>query len=66
MGSRQLMQVANIETKLSNEMYMIEGLVYNKHTGTLVGFVGLGDINNHLPALKKQSKVRINLTRNVI
>ena len=29
-------------------MYIREDLVYNKHTGKLVGFVNLGDLNNHL------------------
>ena len=29
-------------------MHIKEDLVYNKHTGELVGFVNLGDINTHL------------------
>ena len=33
---------------LIDEMYVKEGLVYNKTTGTLVGFIDLGDINNLL------------------
>ena len=33
---------------LLDEMHIKEGLVYNKHTGELVGFVDIGDINNHL------------------
>lgn len=33
---------------LIDEMYVKEGLVYNKTTGALVGFLDLGDVNNHL------------------
>lgn len=33
---------------LLDEMYIREDLVYNKHTGALVGFVNLSDISNHL------------------
>ena len=33
---------------LMDEMYIKEELVYDKHTGALVGFVNLGDINSHL------------------
>ena len=31
-----------------DEMYIKEDLVYNKHTGELVGFANLGDTNAHL------------------
>ena len=31
-----------------DEMTIKEDLVYNKHAGTLVGFVNLEDVNNHL------------------
>ena len=31
-----------------DEVYIKEDLVYDKHSGSLVGFVNLGDINNHL------------------
>ena len=33
---------------LLDEMHLKEGLVYDKHTGRMVGFVDMGDINNHL------------------
>ena len=33
---------------LIDEMYVKEGLVYSKTTGALIGFIDLGDINNHL------------------
>ena len=33
---------------LIDEMTIKEDLVYDKHAGTLVGFVNLGDVNNHL------------------
>ena len=29
-------------------MYIREDLVYNKHTGKMIGFTDLGNINNHL------------------
>lgn len=29
-------------------MYIREGLVYSKHNGKLVGFVNLGEVNDHL------------------
>ena len=41
---------------LMDEMYVREGLVYNKHTGELVGFVDLGDVNNHLLAFEREVK----------
>ena len=31
-----------------DEMHVRENLVYNKHSGSLVGFANLGDVNNHL------------------
>ena len=33
---------------LIDEMYIREDLVYNKHTGKMIGFTDLGNINNHL------------------
>ena len=33
---------------LVDEMYIKENIVYNKHTGRIVGFTDLGDVNNHL------------------
>ena len=33
---------------LIDEMHIKEELVYNKHNGRLIGFVDLGNINNHL------------------
>lgn len=33
---------------LLDEMHVREELLYNKHSGKLVGFVNLGEINNHL------------------
>lgn len=33
---------------LLDELHIREDMVYNKHDGSLVGFVDLGDINNHL------------------
>ena len=31
-----------------DEMYIKEGVAYNKHTGRVIGLVDIGDINNHL------------------
>ena len=31
-----------------DEVHIKEDLVYDKHEGTLIGFVNLGDTNNHL------------------
>jgi hypothetical protein len=31
-----------------DEMYIREGVVYDKHTGQITGFTDIGDINNHL------------------
>ena len=32
---------------LLDKMYITENLVYNKHTGTLIGFTDLGEVNEH-------------------
>ena len=51
---RQLRDLAHKNSHLSkyvmiivDEMYVKEGLVFNKSTGSVIGFVDLGDINNH-------------------
>ena len=53
----QLMQAARLLTSpdhhkliivLIDEMHIKEELVYNKHNGWLIGFIDLGNINNHL------------------
>ena len=38
---------------LIDEMYIREDLVYNKHSGRLIGFTDLGSINNHLSAFER-------------
>ncbi len=38
---------------LLDEMYIKESLVYDKHSGSMIGFVDLGEINNHLMAYEK-------------
>ena len=59
---RQLMEAANLRSCpafhslviiLLDEMHIKEDLVYDKHTGKMIGFVDLGDINNHLTAFEK-------------
>ena len=37
---------------LLDEMHIREDLVYDKHTGKMIGFTNLGDINNHLLAFE--------------
>lgn len=58
-GDQQMMTAAKIGEEstsewqkcvvmVMDEMYIKEDLVYNKHTGELVGFANLGDTNEHL------------------
>ena len=39
---------------VGDEMYIKEGLVYDKSTGKLVGYCDIGNINYHLLLLKKE------------
>uniref|UniRef100_A0A1X7VEP6 Transposable element P transposase-like RNase H domain-containing protein n=1 Tax=Amphimedon queenslandica TaxID=400682 RepID=A0A1X7VEP6_AMPQE len=39
---------------IGDEMYIKEGLVYDKSTGKLVGYCDIGNINNHLLLLEKE------------
>ena len=57
-----LMKAAEVDTcpernkcviLLLDEMYIREDLVYDKHSGELIGFTNLGDINHHLDAFKQ-------------
>ena len=54
---RELYRAANLDQwkerekyiiPLLDEMLMKEDLVYDKHSGQFIGFVNLGEINNHL------------------
>ena len=38
---------------LLDEMHIREDLVYDKHSGAMVGFTNLGDINSHLLAFEQ-------------
>ena len=38
---------------LLDEMHICEDLVYEKHTGKIIGYTNLGDINNHLLAFER-------------
>lgn len=38
---------------LMNEMHIKEGLVYDKHTGSITGFIDLGSVNNQLLSFEK-------------
>ena len=42
-----------IVVMLIDEMYIKENLVFNKHSGALIGFVDLCEINNHLIVLER-------------
>ena len=39
---------------LLDEMHFREDLIYEKHSGTLIGFSNLGEINTHLLAFEKE------------
>lgn len=41
---------------LIDEMKVKEGLVYNKHTGEIVGFTSLGDVNDDLLRLEQEGE----------
>ena len=51
---------------LIDEMHIREGLVYNKHTGRMVGFVNLGDVNNHLLAFERSMDGKNSAADNVL
>ncbi len=38
---------------LLDEMHIREDLVFDKHSGAMIGFIDLGDINNHLVQFEK-------------
>ena len=68
---KQLKQAANIGKcpkwhlliiLLLDEVYIKENLVYNKHSGKLIGYVDLGNVNNHLLAFER--KVRLISVKN--
>ena len=52
---------------LLDEMYIKESIVYNKNTGEMIGFVDLGEINNHLMAFEHSLEEAddISLSQNV-
>jgi hypothetical protein len=61
----QLMQIAKISScpekekyvgLLMDEMHIKANLVYNKHSGNLIGFINLGDVNNHLLEFERSLK----------
>ena len=56
-ADKQLMSIADVAQVqdwqkyvivLMDEMHICEDLVYDQHTGALLGFTNLGDINSHL------------------
>ena len=59
---KQFMEIADISSLseyqkcviiILDEMHIKEGLVYDKHSGALVGFTDLGNINNLLTDLER-------------
>ena len=44
-----------------DEMHIREGLVYDKHSGALVGFTDVGDVNNLLANFDHCLKNRMSL-----
>ncbi len=63
---RQLFQAARLSTceewqklviLLLDEMYVREDLVYDKHTGQMIGFCNLGSVNNHLLSFERSIDV---------
>ena len=42
-----------------DEMYICESIVYDKHTGQILGFTDMGDVTNHL-----QRYIKIIYTKN--
>ena len=63
-ADKQLMSIADVAQVedwqkyiivLTDEMHICEDLVYDKHTGALLGFTNLGDINTHLNRFEQSS-----------
>ncbi len=61
-GDRQLLEAAHIATCAEyeknvvvtiDEMHIKEDLVFDKHTGALIGFANLGDLNQHFQQLEQ-------------
>ena len=59
---KQLMSVADVTriqdwqkyvVVLMDEMHIREDLIYDKHTGALLGFTNLGDVNSHLDRFER-------------
>ena len=52
-GLPSCQQLQKLVILLIDEMYIKEDLVYNKHSGQLIGFASLGDVNDHLLAFER-------------
>ena len=50
---------------LINEMKIKEGLVYNKHSGEIIGFTNLGDVNDELLRIENDSG-QLPIAKNVL
>lgn len=42
---------------LMDEMHIKEGLVFDKHSGELIGFTNLGDMNDHIASLDTSGRL---------
>ena len=49
--------LANYVSVIIDEMYIKEGLVFDKHTGSLTGFTDLGDVCNLLAEYEQQQSI---------
>ena len=41
-----------------DEMHIKEGLVFDKHSGELIGFTSLGEMNDHIANLEKAGRTQ--------
>ena len=58
-------ELSKYVTLVIDEMYIKEGLLYNKNSGALVGFEDMGDINNLITQFEWQSDAELSLPRPV-
>ena len=63
---RMLMEAVHVETcpereklvvLLMDEMYIREDIVYEKHSGKMIGFSNLGSVNNHLLQFEQNTEM---------
>ena len=52
--SQQPAELAKYNSNVIDEMYIKERLIFNKHSGSFIGFQDLGDMNNLLAEYENQ------------